>query len=72
MDWIEIKNEKPFDHGMVLVRSDKHGDGAFDYFVAQYWKLEKEWILHLNFKSGDPYIKIYRKVLKNDEWTHID
>lgn len=72
MEWIKLKKEKPLEHLIVLVRSDHHGDNAFEYFTAAYFKRENEWILHIQFKQGDPYIRIYRQALKNDEWVIIE
>ncbi len=72
MEWIKLKKEKPLEHLIVLVRSNHHGDNAFEYFTAAYFKGEDEWIFHIHFKYGDPYIRIYRKALKTDEWTIID
>jgi len=72
MEWVNLEEEKPPLHVIVLVKTNLHGDSWNNYFVASYFAPDKEWHMHINFKGPEPYIRIERKSLKKDQWCYID
>lgn len=72
MEWIEIKDEKPAEFESVLVAQHTSNDPNWvEYFIAEYWIREKQWIMNIHFPNGLPYTRIYRKIKKDDKWTYI-
>lgn len=73
MKWIKVTEEVPEEFLDVLVETNLYNDDAFDFFVAEYDPIEKEWRQHFNFQpENSPHIWIARKVLKADRWCYIE
>lgn len=71
-EWISIKDAKPDAYHDVLVCTNLCDDWR-NFFVANYFFGENEWIEHSHFKGkNSAYIRISRKCLKDDMWCSIN
>lgn len=73
MEWFDVKDQVPEMYDTVLVVTDRYGDGALDFFVADAWPHDRMWHINLHFKGkNSPYVSLGFPFLKGDRWTYID
>lgn len=72
MEWHLLKETKPNNGEQVLIASHTTDDPNWvDFFIASWFEEEKEWFMHIFFRSGEPYVRIERKSHKTDRWARF-
>lgn len=73
MEWINIKDCEPTGNYDVLVATNLYDDDYWDYFVASYFKGEREWhicfTLPMNKKAN--HVRLQIPIRKTDRWIYL-